>query len=586
MWDSEGHVYVVEGLFDVVNIYDRDGRLLLSFGRVGRDPDAPCGRRRNDADGPHSSRTNLANDHPVSFVYDAALQAADGELRNLATIGAWDVLLFEGASPGVANSVQCTTCHDPHIDTRPKFLRRNPRGQSGNLCLSRHDKPGWPGSTHYGSAATATIDGVTTAVSEHACLSCHDPHGVDGAERLLRNGAVGGISTIEQTCYQCHTSGGPAQNIQREFAKPGSHHPVQSSAFAGHHNPVFITQPPNGLPEGVLLQSGQPAPDSRFTDQQHVECVDCHHPHRVVRTNFLEGMLGIDLNGGVLGNLRNDSSASGTSQQFAVCFRCHGDSYATALPATLASGLAPSNKRAEFQTANSAFHPIAGPGRNTSANLNAQLTPNGLSVQATIRCTDCHNSNAYATTTGKVVVMAGSPSGPHGSTNLSLLRANYRSTLGVTSYNANNFALRFRCHSSSALFGSSTNFYDNINGKGNLHFLHVVDKVSHTGAICKSCHYNIHSNSQTTTTEYNVDGATYFTPPPGTPTRNVNFNPAIRGIGGRARPEWWFSTSTRKRRCYLQCHTSSGSTGGEIMNGTSGSGGKVAVYRPASGDLP
>jgi predicted CXXCH cytochrome family protein len=529
--------------------------------------------------------TNLANDHPVSFVYDQVLQRADGELRDPATVGTGDVPLYEGATPGVANTVQCTSCHDPHTDARPKFLRRSPRGQTDNLCLSCHNKPGWVGSTHNESALVATIGGVTGAVSEHACMSCHAPHAVDGAERLLRNGATAGVSAIEQTCYQCHTSGGPAQNIQTEFAKPGSRHPVENSSYSGRHRPVFITQPSTGLPEGVLLQPGQPAPDARFTDQQHVECVDCHNPHRAVRANSLEGMRGIDLNGSVLANVLNDSSASGLSQQYAVCFRCHGDSYATALPVVLTSGLAPTNKRIEFQTSNSAFHPIGAPGRNTSANLNAQLMPNGLSVQATIRCTDCHNSEAYAATTGKISSATGSPSGPHGSANPSLLRANYRSTLGVNSYNANNFALCFRCHSSSALFGSSTNFYDDIDGKDNLHDLHVRDRADKTGAICKSCHYNIHSNAQTTTTQYNVDGATYLTPPTATPTRNVNFHPSIRGIGGRARPEWWFNSATRERRCYLQCHTSSGATGGTIMNGTTGSGGKKALYRPASGDV-
>ena len=36
--DSMGHIYVVEGLFDVVNIYNQEGRLLLTFGGGGRGP--------------------------------------------------------------------------------------------------------------------------------------------------------------------------------------------------------------------------------------------------------------------------------------------------------------------------------------------------------------------------------------------------------------------------------------------------------------------------------------------------------------------------------------------------------------------
>jgi len=33
--DSDGHIYVVEGLYDVVNIFDERGRYLLTFGSPG-----------------------------------------------------------------------------------------------------------------------------------------------------------------------------------------------------------------------------------------------------------------------------------------------------------------------------------------------------------------------------------------------------------------------------------------------------------------------------------------------------------------------------------------------------------------------
>ena len=538
--------------------------------------------------------TALTNDHPVSMAFDASVRAGDGELADPSTLTG-PVRLYEGSTPGVRNTVQCTTCHDPHTDQLPKFLRQAARGRLTNICLTCHTKPGWAGSTHESSSLTATIDNVTTQVNDHACMSCHAPHTVDGAERLLRNGASGGQSAIEQTCFQCHTSGGPAQNIQGEFNKTGGKHPVADSRYAGNHRPVFITQPPSGLPEGVLLQPGQPAPDSRFVDAAHVECVDCHNPHRVVKSNLLEGMRGIALNGAVLAAVQNDSIATSMSQQYAVCLRCHGDSYAAALPMTLASGLSPSNKRTEFQTANGAYHPVGGTGRNTSANLNAQLAPNGLGVSSVIRCTDCHNSDAYASTTGKVVRTAGAPSGPHGSANRSILRANYRNTPGVQSYSSSNFALCFRCHSESALYGSATNFTDsdqNFDKRGNLHALHLRDRIDKTGAVCKSCHYNIHSNVEASNTQYNIAGTTYLSPPSAYPTRMINFHPNIRGINvdgtpnPSKRPEWWFDPVTKERRCYLQCHTSAGGVGGEVMNGERGDGGKRARYQPASGDLP
>lgn len=535
--------------------------------------------------------TNLTADHPVSMVFDQPLRTDDGELVDPSTLPAGGVRLYPGTDPAIANSVQCTSCHDPHTDAQPKFLRKNPRG-SDNLCVTCHTKPGWIGSVHQTSLLNAAIGGVTTSVSDHACMSCHSPHSVDGAQRLLRNGAVAGVPTIEETCFQCHRSGGPAQNIQAEFAK-SARHPVADAAAAGTHKPVFIKYPASGLPENVQLNPGSPAPDPRFTDARHVECTDCHNPHRATRANRLEGMRGVALNGTIVDNPRNDSTDAGVSQQHTVCLRCHGDSYNTALPVTLASGLPPSNKKLEFQTSNSSFHPVGGPGRNASANLQAQLSPNGLGVTATIRCTDCHNSNAYATTTGKVAGVAGSPSGPHGSTNQSILRANYRNTPGVTSYSNGNFATCFRCHRETALMGASTNFNDNINGKGNLHALHLQGRVGSTGAVCKSCHYNIHSNQQAANTEYVVDNVSYATPPGATPTRLISFHPNVRGISADGtvnlarKPRWWINTATRERRCYLQCHSASGGTGGAVMNGELGDGGRRAQYRPsAGGDLP
>ena len=529
--------------------------------------------------------TNLANDHPVSFVYDAVTAADDGELVSPLSLPP-DIALYEGSTPGVRNSLQCVSCHDPHTDQRPKFLRRDARGRTSGICLVCHAKPGWAASSHEQSSKVATIDGISLAVSEHSCLGCHAPHTTDGAERLLRNAALGGVSALEQVCYGCHAATGPAKNLQAEFAKNGRH-PVEAAGFAGNHRPMFQAYPAAGLPENVLLRPGAPAPDTRFTDARHVECVDCHNPHRVTANNKLDGMRGIGLSGAVLEAVRNDSSAAGPSEQYAICLRCHGDSYLTALPSPLASGLSPTNKRTEFQISNSSFHPVGGTGRNLSGALNAQLTPNGLSTNATIRCTDCHNSNAYGTTNGRVTPVPSAASGPHGSTNASILRANYRSQLNVSTYNRNNFAVCFLCHSETALFGTSTNFWDNINGKDNLHSLHVRDRVDKTGAICKSCHFNIHSNAEATNTQYSVNGSVTSVPPAAMTTRLINFHPNVRPIGGRARPEWWIDTSTRERRCYLQCHTVGGATGGEIMNGESGSGGKRAQYRPtATGDVP
>ncbi|MFQ5849886.1 MAG: cytochrome c3 family protein [Candidatus Binatia bacterium] len=572
-----------------------DGTIAIgSVRNLGGSPTVVSGLEAPLPPGSTLIGTVLTNDHPISFVFDQALRSADQELADPSLLTG-PIKLYPGANPGVADSVQCTSCHDPHEGRIGKFLRKSAMGQSDNLCLTCHVKPGWVGSTHESDTFFWPQNQTTTEVRDHSCFGCHTPHTVEAAERLLRNAAVGGASAIEETCYLCHKSsaaGGIAQDIQFEFTKTWRH-PVDS--YAGH-KPVFISIPPTGLPEGVLLSPGQAAPDPSFVDSKHVECVDCHNPHRVLKTNRTEGMRGIDLNGNVVQNVINDPvplDGTPSTTQYPICLRCHGDTFSTVVGiGTLPSGAQPSNKRIEFQTTNSAFHPVGGPGRNTSANLNDQLTPNGLSTSSVIKCTDCHNSNAYEATAGRVpsTGTASTPVGPHGSIYGSIRRARYENTLpGPSSWDPANFNLCFRCHDVTKLTarrfgeGGRTNFNDeddppNGKGKDNLHWFHLIKKVDKARALCKSCHYNIHSNQEAPNTQYNIDGFVTTTPPAGTPTRLVNFHPNIRPIGGRAKPEWEFNTTTKVRRCWLQCHKEDGSPGGPKMDGF--------AYRPPSGDLP
>lgn len=74
--------------------------------------------------------TDLSNDHPVNFTYDAALVAADGQLNDptVPPISDW---LFNG-------TVQCASCHDPHDDTNFPFLIADNTGSG--LCLTCHIK--------------------------------------------------------------------------------------------------------------------------------------------------------------------------------------------------------------------------------------------------------------------------------------------------------------------------------------------------------------------------------------------------------------------------------------------------------------
>ena len=76
--------------------------------------------------------TDLSNDHPVNFTYDAALIGQDKGLNPVAGVVAAGMPLFS------ASSVQCATCHNVHDNTNIPFLRVN--NAASALCLVCHIK--------------------------------------------------------------------------------------------------------------------------------------------------------------------------------------------------------------------------------------------------------------------------------------------------------------------------------------------------------------------------------------------------------------------------------------------------------------
>ena len=432
---------------------------------------------------------NLQNDHPVSFVYDSSFAWKDEELVDPGTplvfsakVGDTTPISPMRRYPGTDlysyDSVQCTSCHNPHAVTFSKFLRANYYNEPSNpaagkiICLYCHDKPGWSGSTHdiatFIPPANPSLDKPynydgSHTVGQYACRACHDPHTVQGAKRLLREGVdVSNNVAVENTCYLCHkpapemgSPANPPPDIRSEFYKDanlgkGGTGSAMNLIMAQGHEPAFIGR----SQEGVELWSPFPPPFNEFVpgttiqDTAHVECVDCHNPHQVTKTNRLKGMKGIDINGYVVG-----AKITGNSREpyvYEVCLRCHGNSYTNmfigsrypedtiyrsdpmdSLPANLDYSLRGySNKRKEFdpnspdiavdhtqQVRNPSFHPVAAPGRNGSPQLcqqlavafnlyDAQSNPSGnpgkncdtdsanVLRQITIQCTDCHNNNA------------------------------------------------------------------------------------------------------------------------------------------------------------------------------------------------
>ena len=449
--------------------------------------------------------------------------------------------------------VQCTTCHNPHFaDSGGANSGQGDgyilRQSIGELCFQCHilaDRAGgshfdpvtgglWPGG-QYGSSFPAH-----TNEKRGFCVNCHWPHGwpddtdsnQDYPRLWVERYDIADDSSdpddAEDLCFTCHDGAPATTDIAGEFAKG-------SNGVDIFHHPVF---------------------DSEQTPGRSVECVNCHNPHKARSDNKLAGATGIDIAGNPVGP---GSSNDRDVFQHEVCFKCHGDTFNSARSTP---ELQRSNKRLDFQPTNSAFHPVAAQGRNQSGNLADQLL-GGLTTASTLVCTDCHNNEATADAQGPASNSSQSPQGPHGSPNPTIRRAAYwEALLGPDTWNRDNFALCFLCHDPAKLVegrrfdeGASTNFYDDIDGKDNLHWKHLIDRVDKARAACKNCHYNVHSNVSAGNTQYNIDGVVFSAPPQGFKTHLVNFSPDVLPLGGRVKPEWWINTGSRERRCYLSCHS-------------------------------
>jgi hypothetical protein len=316
-----------DGTLAIGNVNVANGQENVSITMTGTDPDGTMRAGTGALTGfTRDLGTDLRNDHPISFTYDSALAAADGELRDPAAV-AHIATRTQGVKPAVPledGQLECISCHDPHIrDSDPsvnrKFLRLNrfqlatPAGGAFDanndiVCLACHDKMGtaWSESAHAKSAvadelykAAAASDREFPAsiqVWQAACLNCHDTHTVQGARRLAREGTdstatpkSGGNSAIEETCYQCHTTSAASilnnapdvPDIKTDFTTLARRMPITSSAQdAGSE--VHDIRDADFTESQALLGLGN-------LDNRHVECTDCHNPHRVLKNALFNG---------------------------------------------------------------------------------------------------------------------------------------------------------------------------------------------------------------------------------------------------------------------------------------------------------
>ena len=397
--------------------------------------------------------SDLRDDHPVSFVYDAALASSDGQLK--------PAPLFPADLDG-NRKLQCTSCHDPHDDQHGEFLVNS--NENSALCHLCHERQQWNFSSHSSSSASWNgsgtdpwehLDNAFPSVSQNGCGNCHDMHSSGGYTRLLKT------SPDEQNCLDCHNGNVASadRNIEAQLSKTYRH---DVSGYDLVHEPN----------EPTLLN----------LSQVHVECSDCHDPHQATGNSATapEAMGAIS---GVQGVDQNGLAKHPIQYEYELCFRCHSDYPVTA--SLISRKIEQANTRLEFSTSAVSFHPVETEGRN--ADVPSLIPP--LSESSMLYCTDCHASNGTDV-----------PGGPHGSIYPRLLKYQYE-TADYTPESYQAYELCYSCHNRSQLLNE-----DGDNVQDDVHYLHVVESRT----PCSVCHdphgiSNAQGNSTNNTHLINFD---------------------------------------------------------------------------------
>jgi len=349
--------------------------------------------------------TDLSDDHPISFVYSAALSAEDVQIRSPS-------VLPEELKLDRSGELQCTTCHNPHENLHGNFLVMSNRRSA--MCLACHDLSGWRLSTHESSTALSAVgNDPYLQSSEHAtmmengCLSCHLPHSAGGRERLLH------FTRSEDNCLSCHDGSVARSNLRTDLSRLSRH---DVTRYDGIHD----------LKESPIAAA------------RHVECVDCHNPHAVrnvpaqppVVPGVMRGVSGVTVSGGVTQQVQHE---------YEVCFKCHADN-SSRIQSTITRQITQTNTRLEFDPSAASFHPVVAPG----LNRNVPSLKSPMTVATMIYCIDCHSSDSPSGTKG-----------PHGSSYRYLLAYRYE-TSDFTQESSYSYELCYRCHSRNSILNDES----------------------------------------------------------------------------------------------------------------------------------
>ena len=402
---------------------------------------------------------SLTSMHPVSFILkNGHLSAFPGAQQSLYTS---PYTTANPAVPLVNGNVECTSCHNPHVqntDPTGDFLVVNNAhnalcaachspvavgpttaldtthartatlsvsgSQTGSAAAASNTNPlaGWLTSIHATAPnkvapqiilatnpviSSRTPQGQRTVtlgpyrtISMNGCASCHTEHNAQGPRSLLR-------AVDDLTCLNCHNGSAnitPAiSNVLAEMVTPKYGH-----AFSVGNTPHLDN-------EAVLLNQNY-----------HVTCVDCHNPHSANKVAQFPAAPGIRASQSLVKGISATDGKTVVSpavNQYENCLRCHGTSTGkrTSInfgytPARVVVASDPMNVLPEFNSLATSNHPVFQDSRSMlpqpslrANQLNLDGKTLGRIMGTRILCTDCHNSDDNREFGGT------GPSGPHGS---------------------------------------------------------------------------------------------------------------------------------------------------------------------------
>ena len=415
-----------------------DGTIALGSLSGGYNLDAGLATMPSDADPSLNANlgTDLGDDHPISFAFPAAAP----ELN--APAGWPDAVRLE------EGYLECTSCHDPHNNQYGQFLVVDASLQQDALCTVCHAKNGWndPDSTH--RSGGTRYPSVSGAVAAQGCANCHRSHNAPGKPYMLK------AQQEEDNCYlSCHRDP-PYNNVWSAFKDSLYSHPL-SATQAVHQLDAL-----DGF-ESVPIPA----------EKKHVECVDCHNPHRAGWQGAPHGSdspavapatVAPEIGGplrGLRGVDKTGTAAVETAQyEYQVCFRCHAGLWADQF--TGGSLFRPVrqfesfDESARFAGANPSYHPVTEDRQGDGRSLLAEYQLNMLRIY----CIDCH--------------------APHGSNQPFMLEAENSGDFPAL---GSSYPLCFSCHDQDYLLSPTAS---PKSASVALHDFHVNDeKVS-----CSVCH--------------------------------------------------------------------------------------------------